>query len=781
MPERDPELEDLFTHPAELEVVRLLKASRPATPPLDPHFRSYLRGRLLTEARRTLPAAPPRAWFRLGALTGQLRGSFYGLTPLRALAVAATAFLVVLGYEAYAHRPAGAPETAVRVTSSLNDQTNVAAAEIRLNFSGPVDRTAVEESITIQPATRYTTHWEGQTLVVTPLHELAANTTYSVALRPAPAPTPRASSSTIVAATPAPTATPVVVRFVTAPSPPPPVAPPSFASANLTFLGDSRLADAGTFGTAAWAADGKIVATRPGARATPNASASASPTAAASPSGAPASPQVADLWLMSPRGSFIRKVASNVIDPAVAPDSVKVAFWRPADGGGYALMETITSASGDEATQLAVVPGPPTAPPVWLGVDHVGYTDAGSFHLVDLQGNSALTATIPVSGAAAGSRDGRRLAAQTPNGAAVYDLATARPLSLPAAAVGFSWSPRGDLAFVIQQTQGSELWVLGPGASLPRKIASSQPGESWSMVNWSPDASSLLFASRSTTPDAGTTSHAFLIDASGGAPRQFGSLDYEAIDWSPDGKQVLFTRRDETGQAALWAATVKVGALSDLDRAQQDAVAVVKTFMDARLRKDAAAADGQLGPAALSTYESGGSTLLSPAGGVRFERWYPVTVQLVNADAFLVGVRVVEARGNLETGFFEENLTVSRHDQRFLIDAVQSGPLVSLAQGGPSVVAVEVRRDPPGHQVLVHFDSDLAVATVNPMTILIQDSTGAPQKVDGVSYDQETHLATVKVKLSPGTYQLVVTTDLEDYNGKPLGQEYTSPIVITAG
>ena len=777
MPERDPELEDLFTHPADLEVVRLLKASRPATPPLDPHFQSYLRSRLLTEARRILPAAPRRDWFGLGALTGAMRGSFYGLTPLRALAVAAAAFLVVLGYE-YAHRPAGAPETAVRVTSSLNDQTNVAAAEIRLDFSGPVDHTAVEESIVIQPATRYTTHWEGQTLVVTPLHQLAANTSYSVALRPAPAPTPRASTSSIVVATPAPTATPVIVRFVTAPSPPPPVAPPSYASANLTFLGDSRLADAGTFGAAAWAAEGKIVATRPAApaRATPNAS--ASPTAAASPSAAAALPQVADLWLMSPRDGFIRKIASNVIDPAVAPDSVKVAFWRPADGG-YALMETVTSASGDEATQLALVPGPVTAAPVWLGVDHVGYTDAGSFHLVDLQGNSALAAALPVSGAAAGSRDGRRLAAQTPSGAAVYDLATARPLSLPAAAMGFSWSPRGDLAFVIQQAQGSELWVLGPGATRPQKIATSQPGESWSAVNWAPDASSLLFTSRSTTPDAGTTSHAFLVDATGGVLRQFGSLDYEAIDWSPDGRQVLFTRRDESGAAALWVATVRVGALSALDRAQQDAVSVVKTFMDARLRKDAAAADGQLGPAALSAYAGGGSTLLSPAG-VRFERWYPVTVQLVNADAFLVGVRIVEARGTLETGFFEESLTVSRHDQRFLIDAVQSGPLVSLAKGGPSVVAVDVRRDPPGQQLLVHFDSDLALATVNPTTILIQDSTGAAQKVAGVSYDQETHLATVKVKLSPGTYQLVVTTDLQDYNGKPLAQEYTSPIVITA-
>ena len=39
----DPELEELFQDPAHREVADLLKMSRPAAPPLDPHFRNYLR------------------------------------------------------------------------------------------------------------------------------------------------------------------------------------------------------------------------------------------------------------------------------------------------------------------------------------------------------------------------------------------------------------------------------------------------------------------------------------------------------------------------------------------------------------------------------------------------------------------------------------------------------------------------------------------------------------------------------------------------------------------
>ena len=59
----DPELQEIFTDPAHQEVLDMLNASRPAAPPLDPHFRSYLRAKLMTEAQRTLGPRASRSWF----------------------------------------------------------------------------------------------------------------------------------------------------------------------------------------------------------------------------------------------------------------------------------------------------------------------------------------------------------------------------------------------------------------------------------------------------------------------------------------------------------------------------------------------------------------------------------------------------------------------------------------------------------------------------------------------------------------------------------------------
>src|SRR5438132_7387051 len=88
----DPELDELFADPADRAVVDLLKASRPATPPLDPHFHNYLRAKLMTEARRTLPASSSRSWLPF-ALSPR------ALAP--AMAAVAAVFLVVLGVEVY--------------------------------------------------------------------------------------------------------------------------------------------------------------------------------------------------------------------------------------------------------------------------------------------------------------------------------------------------------------------------------------------------------------------------------------------------------------------------------------------------------------------------------------------------------------------------------------------------------------------------------------------------------------------------------------------------------
>ena len=96
----DPELQEIFTDPAHQEVVDLLKGSRPATPPLDPHFRSYLRAKLMTEARQTLPRSASRPWYAF---------SFKRRTLALSMGAVAAGFLVVLGVQVYLRTSAVQP------------------------------------------------------------------------------------------------------------------------------------------------------------------------------------------------------------------------------------------------------------------------------------------------------------------------------------------------------------------------------------------------------------------------------------------------------------------------------------------------------------------------------------------------------------------------------------------------------------------------------------------------------------------------------------------------
>jgi uncharacterized surface anchored protein len=91
---------------------------------------------------------------------------------------------------------------------------------------------------------------------------------------------------------------------------------------------------------------------------------------------------------------------------------------------------------------------------------------------------------------------------------------------------------------------------------------------------------------------------------------------------------------------------------------------------------------------------------------------------------------------------------------------------------------VEVVQTPPGEQVRVRFDSDLKPETVSRDTIQVKDGDG--KIVDAhLSFDPENHLATLAVKLRPGTYKLVITTGVTDINDVALAQEYDAPVVIS--
>jgi dipeptidyl aminopeptidase/acylaminoacyl peptidase len=376
----------------------------------------------------------------------------------------------------------------------------------------------------------------------------------------------------------------------------------------------------------------------------------------------------------------------------------------------------------------------------------------------------------------AASPSGALLAIESVDGSRVLNLAVtpAAETKLHPGATGFDWSAKGELAFLIQHDSGSELYVAGDGKQA-QKVASSASGQSWSDLNWAPDSASLLLATQAA--GSGGTPGLLLINRDGSSPTTFGApqREYAAPQWSPSGDLVLFTRHDEAGGKAFWTAT---SSPSGNSAAEQQALAEVETFMQARIRGDAAAAQAELDDSGRAAYQAGASSLLS-ANGTRFDRYYPVTVQLssTNPNEFLVGVRVFIARSATETSFFEEQLSLLEQGQRYRIHAVKASAASQLSRG-PSLVSFEVVQNPPGQVVRVHFDADMKAETINAGTIQVRDQAGSVASAQ-VTFDPNGHLASLAVKLRPGSYQLVVTTGVTDINGTALAQEYDATLLIS--
>jgi hypothetical protein len=762
----DPELEELFREPSHREVVDLLKASRPAAPPLDPHFRSYLRTRLMTEAQRTLQPRASRSWFPFTLRTRAL---------VPALAAVAAGFLVVLGVEVFLQNQPQSAIVAADLTR-INNKTNVATAEpIVIPFSGPVDKTAVAETVVIEPATSVTKQWVGQNLVIIPDHPLAPNTTYTVTFKPAPRPTPTPQQVGPIlrpTPTPAPAPTPVVMHFTTVRAPDPTVVPPSFKSSNVSYGYDSRLADSGTVFGAGWTSTGQLLVTRPAGQ--PGPGAEASPSATATVSG-PRLPHAAtDVWLMSTAGNPIRLVAPGGSFPVAAPSGGLFAAWQVTASNQASLQ--IRDLQGTLQATVAQVDSVPDRAPVWIGTDRIAYIDGGRLRIVDMHGSQQGTPAIQVlRGSVAGSPVSPLLAVESVDGSSiVIDVASLSSNPLLPVATGFAWSAKGDLAFLVPQPTGSDLYIATGGKNAQR-VASSPSGQVWSDLNWAPDAASIMLASKPTGASS-SASRLMLVNVDGTWLTPFASQrEYSSPQWSSRGDLVLFTRQDEGGGRAFWTAT---STPSETDAAEKDALAEVDKFMQARLRGDVDAAQQELDPAGLVAYQGGASSLLS-APGTKLDRYYPVSIQQggFTRNKFLVGVRIFVSRSGVQRSFFEEQLTLLLEDQRYVIHAVTSTATLALGHG-PAVLSVEVVQAPTGDQVRVRFDADLLPATVKTDTIQVKDSDGNLVN-STITFDPDNHLATLTLKLKPGsTYQLVVTTGVTDIKGVSAAEDYHAPLVI---
>ncbi|MEL7444560.1 MAG: S9 family peptidase [Pseudomonadota bacterium] len=170
------------------------------------------------------------------------------------------------------------------------------------------------------------------------------------------------------------------------------------------------------------------------------------------------------------------------------------------------------------------------------------------------------------------------------------------------------WSPEGDrLAYVSTESGGGpELHVRWMDSGVSANITALP--EAPSAISWSPDGESLAYTSR--VPDASLalgkppakpegaewgkplqvidkvtyrndgggyvkagTMQLFLVDATGGAPRQLTNGEYSnggTVEWTPDGKTILYSANRnadwelEPLQADIYALDVESGAISQL-------------------------------------------------------------------------------------------------------------------------------------------------------------------------------------------------------------------------
>lgn len=110
---------------------------------------------------------------------------------------------------------------------------------------------------------------------------------------------------------------------------------------------------------------------------------------------------------------------------------------------------------------------------------------------------------------------------------------------------GPDWSPDGNqLAFVAQATAYSNIYIMDANGENRRQLTSDTSTRQ-SSPDWSPDGQFIVFNSRQSDDDEGTTSEIYVIDINGGNLTRL--TNNEVYDhspkWSPDGQYIAYTSK----------------------------------------------------------------------------------------------------------------------------------------------------------------------------------------------------------------------------------------------
>jgi len=519
-------------------------------------------------------------------------------------------------------------------------------------------------------------------------------------------------------------ATPATITFVTQP-PPAPTPTPSPVPTPTTgpALGERELAPLG--GTAAapvqWSADSTSVyfVNAKGA-----------------------------LDVVSAKGGAVTVIAPDgVTSPAVSPAGDRLAYIR----GGK--IEVLTFAAGSTA-ELA-----PAATPTMLGwaKDKLVWATAGGIYT---QGDQAAVqlAQLPSTGTVSVlsfSPDGAHVAYQRDQALMVLDLGSGKSAALGQAGAGFlGWSPDGAH---LMYSSGDSITVSDPLGNATATLPSGEP-------SWSAQDAILL----------GSDTELSQVRPDGSGASRLSNGTYHAPQWAPDGSTFAFFRG---GQLWVAIAPPMPAQPSLLDQA----ATVVSSFMQARLKGQAADAASFLDAGGQQAYTTGGLNL-TISGDPSFSRYYILTQEVTGAepDTARFVVRLVLTHGKIDVSDFEETLTLVRDpaSNKLLIDQASAGTHRDLGKGA-EVVGVLVTPD----TIQVTFDSDLDPATIAG-GIVILDATGKQLEASS-TYSNKT-VTIGGLALKPGAqYRIVVLTTVRDVLGHNVAAEYDleliGPVAVNHG
>ena len=743
----DPELEDLFhDEPGLLETARQVRAARPQ-PEADPRFQNRLRAQLMAEASR---AHSTRRWWRLGSTHAAWGGAVLG-----AALIGATALTFL------SNHPQDKTITAISAITAQHavDPNNV----IQVSFNQPMNKTAVESGVRIQPATEVSYSWTGNNLVITPVHHLSGNTPYTVTI----------AQSAIRTATGGVATTPINITFATRPTPPAgQSAPPALA---LSTIGPQGTGADGLGGTLLFAPDGSLVSTAgllPAQPGTPPAAATPGASPTATPEGVTdTGPSVAGQLVDYPSSGTPFALSAAASAAAFSPNRTYVAAAVDDGNSGSKIVVTLADGSQRAPTKLTDSSTSVTAV-TWASNDRIVYTDGTTINEVDLSGKVTTLYTVPDSGGTVAELDpGGSYAYVAPpsgTGGSLLDIATGADVVLQGSTtdVGFS----GDGSTVVwadESTSQTRVWTEPVTQQAPASMSLLNANATYGDIAVDVDGDEAAYLM--TVPSKNT--QIVVADVPSGTPLAIEPVTFapSELALSPGGDQLALLGTDSSGVPLVEQASVPGATAPHVAPAIPAAAnSTLHAFVDAQVGGDLATLAALSGPNA------------NPAANTpqNLSRAYVISTYIGPQGVVSARVELVvdPSAGHASTEVASETLTLAPESSgsTYIVSRILSTSLHNEASG-PHVLQVDATRQAGQTTLVVSFDSDLTPASVQG-AVTVLDANGTTLTSSTV-YDANSRTATVTVANAPsGALTLEISTSLDDVYGQTLAHAFQTVV-----